>query len=50
MASGEGTKTALVVDDEVFTRMFAVQILEDAGFATLEAKSTIEARHTNERL
>ncbi len=42
MASGQ-KKVALVVDDEVFARMFAIQILEDEGFATLEAESTVEA-------
>lgn len=43
MTSGEKKKTALVVDDEVFARLFATQILEDEGFETLEAGSTVEA-------
>ena len=33
----------LVVDDECFARLFAVQILLDAGFDTLEASSAAEA-------
>lgn len=35
--SNEPLPVALVVDDEVFIRMDAMGILEDAGFATLEA-------------
>ena len=31
------------MDDEVFARLFATQILEDAGFATIEADSSTEA-------
>ncbi len=42
MASGQ-KKIALVVDDEVFARLFAIQILEDEGFATVEAESTVDA-------
>ena len=37
------SRTALVVDDEIFARMFAAQVLEDEGFQTLEAGSTTEA-------
>lgn len=35
----------LVVDDECFARLFAVQILLDAGFETLEACNAAEAAH-----
>lgn len=45
-------KVAVVVDDEVFARLFATQILEDEGFVPLEADSSVEAldvldRHGN---
>jgi CheY-like chemotaxis protein len=33
----------LVVEDELFIRMNAVQMLEDAGYATLEASNADEA-------
>lgn len=36
-------KGALVVDDEVFARIFVTQILLDEGFAPLEAETTVEA-------
>lgn len=39
----ERQKVALVVDDEVFARIYAMQILEDQGFQCLEAESTVEA-------
>ena len=38
-------KTALVVDDEPFARIFATQILQDEGFAILEAVDAREALH-----
>jgi CheY-like chemotaxis protein len=36
------SKVALVVDDEVFARLFAVQILLDEGFTVLEAADAAE--------
>ncbi len=33
----------LVVEDEIFIRMNAIQMLEDAGYATLEASNADEA-------
>ena len=36
-------RSALVVDDEVFARLFVTQILLDEGFVPLEAESTVEA-------
>ena len=36
-------KVALVVDDELFARMFATQILHDEGFAIIEAEDAREA-------
>ena len=35
-------KVALVVDDEVFARLYAVQILLDEGFTVLEAADAAE--------
>lgn len=35
-------KVALVVDDEIFARLFAVQILLDEGFTVLEAADAAE--------
>ena len=43
MASGQQEKMALVVDDEVFARLFATQVLQDEGFVALEAESSVEA-------
>ena len=43
MASRQQEKVALVVDDEVFARLFATQILQDEGFVALEAESSVEA-------
>lgn len=43
MVSRQQDRTALVVDDEVFARLFATQILEDQGFVPLEADSSVEA-------
>lgn len=36
-------RIALVVDDEAFARLFAVQILLDEGFTVLEASDAAEA-------
>lgn len=38
----QGGKVALVVDDEVFARLYAVQILLDEGFTVLEAADAAE--------
>lgn len=35
-------KIALVVDDEVFARLFAIQILLDEGFTVIEAEDALE--------
>ena len=35
-------KVALVIDDEVFARLFAIQILLDEGFTILEAEDASE--------
>lgn len=35
--------TVLVVEDELFVRMMAVDILEDAGYATVEAQDADQA-------
>lgn len=35
--------TVLVVEDELFVRMMAVDILEDAGYSTLEAQDADQA-------
>jgi two-component system, response regulator PdtaR len=43
MGHSEAQRTILVVEDELFIRMSAVAILEDAGFFVLEAKSGVEA-------
>jgi CheY-like chemotaxis protein len=42
VSSHEGQKVALVVDDEVFARLFAIQILLDEGFTVLEAADAAE--------
>ena len=39
MASAERRKTVLVVEDEPLVRALAVDVLEDAGFAVIEAPS-----------
>ena len=36
-------KVALIVDDEVFARLYAGQILLDEGFTVLEAADAVEA-------
>jgi CheY-like chemotaxis protein len=41
-SSGASGKVALVVDDEVFARLFAMQILLDEGFTVLEAADAAE--------
>ena len=38
-----GKSLALVVDDEPFVRMNAVDVVEEAGFAVLEASNADEA-------
>lgn len=43
MATRQRAKIALVVDDEVFARLFAAQVLQDEGFETFEAESAVEA-------
>ena len=42
MAPGLDSKVVLVVDDEMFARLFAVQIFLDQGFTVLEAGSAEE--------
>ncbi|HEY0044123.1 MAG TPA: response regulator [Allosphingosinicella sp.] len=42
MAFGSDSKVVLVVDDEVFARLFAVQIFLDEGFTVLEASDAEE--------
>ena len=42
MVTGPDCKVVLVVDDEVFARLFAVQIFLDLGFTVLEAGSAEE--------
>ena len=42
MAEGETIPVALIVDDECFARLFAVQILLDLGFVVLEAADAHE--------
>jgi CheY-like chemotaxis protein len=43
MLNRENAPVVLVVDDECFARLFAVQILLDAGFMVLEARDAAEA-------
>jgi CheY-like chemotaxis protein len=43
-----GKTLALVVDDEPFVRMNAVDVVEEAGFAVLEASNADEAMHVLE--
>lgn len=43
MTAPQSTATVLVVDDEALIRMYAVDILQDAGFATIEAGDAEEA-------
>ena len=43
MKPTDGKTTVLVVEDETLVRMYSVGILEDAGFAVLEAGSADEA-------
>ena len=43
MKPTDGKTTVLVVEDETLVRMYSVGILEDAGFAVLEAESADEA-------
>ena len=43
MKAGTSERVALVVDDEHFARLFAVQVLLDQGFTVLEASSAAEA-------
>jgi CheY-like chemotaxis protein len=38
-----GSTKILLVEDEVLVRMFAVDVLQDAGFAVIEADSAAEA-------
>src|SRR3954470_5432161 len=42
MVTGPDCKIVLVVDDEVFARLFAVQIFLDEGFTVLEAADAEE--------
>src|SRR3954454_15859864 len=42
MVTGPDCKIVLVVDDEVFPRLFAVQIFLDEGFTVLEAADAEE--------
>jgi CheY-like chemotaxis protein len=42
MTFGSNSKVVLVVDDEVFARLFAVQIFLDEGFTVLEAADAEE--------
>lgn len=48
MASAQ-KKVALVVDDEVFARLFALQILLDEGFTVLEAADAAEGLEVLDR-
>lgn len=43
MGSAHRRNIALIVDDEVFARLFVAQVLEDEGYLTLEAENTVEA-------
>jgi len=43
MTEGDMQRTVLVVEDEVFIRMSAVAMLEDAGLSVLEAANSAEA-------
>jgi len=43
MAQSTSQRTILVVEDELFIRMSAVAILEDAGFCVLQARNSLEA-------
>lgn len=42
MIHAQWRKVALVVDDEAFARLFAVQILLDQGYIVLEAADAVE--------
>jgi DNA-binding NtrC family response regulator len=44
-----GSKVALVVDDEVFARLMAIQILLEADYCVLEASNAAEAFDVLER-
>ncbi|MBO9379103.1 response regulator [Sphingomonas histidinilytica] len=41
--SARGKATVLVVEDELFVRMIAVDAIEDAGYATIEAQDADQA-------
>ena len=43
MSSPEAKRIVLVVEDDAFVRMVTVEIVEDAGFDVIEAKSAHEA-------
>lgn len=49
MQPTEPQKVALVVDDEIFARLFAVQILLDQGFTVLEAADAAEGLEVLDR-
>ena len=49
MTAAAKSKVALVVDDEVFARLFAIQILLDEGFTVLEAADAAEGLDVLER-
>ena len=42
MALSGREKIALVVDDEIFARLFAIQVLLDEGFTVIEAENARE--------
>ena len=44
-----GTKVALIVDDELFARLMALQILLEDDYCVLEASDAAEALETLER-
>ena len=47
--AGTAHKVALVIDDEVFARLFAIQILLDEGFTVLEAGDASEGLEVLDR-
>jgi CheY-like chemotaxis protein len=42
-SSGSKTTVVLVVEDEMMVRMFAMDVLQDAGFHVVEARDGVEA-------
>lgn len=47
--AGTADKVALVIDDEAFARLFAIQILMDEGFTVLEAGDASEGLEVLDR-